>query len=59
MEFSIDEAMKYFVQKQNESERDHDAFVEKILNIYGSFSTATELVENIKVCMGRVVVDFR
>ena len=51
--------MKYFVQKQNESESDHDAFVEKIRNIYGSFSTATELVENIKVCMGRVVVDFR
>jgi hypothetical protein len=34
---------------RNESDANHEDFVRKIQNIYGTFSTASELVENIQV----------
>lgn len=48
LELSLNEAIKYFVKSQNESEKDHDDFVDTLRNIYGSFATATAMVANIK-----------
>ena len=47
---SVDQAAKHFTETQNKSDVNHEDFVKKIKNIYGTFSTASELVENVQVC---------
>ena len=44
------QAVRRLTETKNQSDADHESFVERIQNIYGTFSTASELAENIQVC---------
>ena len=50
LQTSVDQAVEHLTETRNQSDANHENFVKKIQNIYGTFSTASELVENIQVC---------
>jgi hypothetical protein len=49
LQTSVDQAVNHFTETGNQRDANHENFVKKIQNIYGTFSTASELVENIQV----------
>ena len=49
----MEQAVGRLTETKSQSDADHENFVKKIQDIYGTFSTASELVENIQVCQFR------
>ena len=49
----MEQAVRRLTETRSQSDADHENFVKKIQDIYGTFSTASELAENIQVCQFR------
>ena len=55
LEQSMNRTMEELLADQRQAEDDHEAFTRQLQDIYGSFSTATALVDNIKVFQIKVM----